>query len=174
MAPCKEERFVHLYHDGELDPHQAAHFTAHLEQCAQCRALLRELQNLSGLFSHMPALEPAPGFEARVRARIQNHESEIQAVPQRTDMGRWYRTLTAAAACLALVLCSLLTLHSEETPPLEILAPHQVAQSTLAASRQTSRDLFNYVLTDQQSALLEQDDDQTLNLFYSSLEKNFM
>jgi anti-sigma factor RsiW len=165
---------VHLYHDGELDPHQAAHFTAHLEQCAQCRALLSELQSLSGLFALMPAPQPAPGFENRVRARIQNNESETLASPHGADMGRWYRKLCAAAACLALVFCSLLTLHSQETPPLEILAPHQVAESALATNQKTSQELYKYVLTGEQSALLEQDDDQTLNLFYSSLEKNIM
>jgi anti-sigma factor RsiW len=49
-------------------------FTAHLESCQECRAELREMQEISSAFVALRTPEeiaPAPGFYARVAQRVE-------------------------------------------------------------------------------------------------------
>ncbi len=49
-------------------------FTAHLESCEECRAEVREMQELSGVLQAIRApepLTPSPGFYARVAQRVE-------------------------------------------------------------------------------------------------------
>lgn len=131
-----------------------------------------DLRALSGLFSCTPSLKPAPGLKNRVLARIQN--SSLAPAAAQAGPAPFYQKLTAAAACLAVALSALLAAHAHSTPRLEVLAPHQVTLSSSRTDEQSGSSLFSYFMTPQQQALLEQDDDQTLDVFYASLEKSMM
>ncbi len=48
---CEHENLVHAYHDGELDRAASADALAHIQQCADCARLLRELRGVSGLLA---------------------------------------------------------------------------------------------------------------------------
>lgn len=52
-------------------------FTAHLENCEECRVEVAEMREISGALNALrpdrEALEPAPGFYARLTSRIDLH-----------------------------------------------------------------------------------------------------
>ena len=52
----------------------------HLDECAECRTLIRQDQALLDALATLPAFEPSPGFANRVMARV--------ALP-RPALARW-------------------------------------------------------------------------------------
>lgn len=56
---------------GEATPAQREEMRAHLEQCAECRALDRELRAVLALVDREPAAEAPPGFEQEMWARLE-------------------------------------------------------------------------------------------------------
>ncbi|MCS6951559.1 MAG: hypothetical protein RMK57_03400 [Bryobacterales bacterium] len=59
---------------GDFQPKVPPEFYAHLEACADCRALVKRMQAQAELFRQLRChaeLDPAPGFYARVAARIE-------------------------------------------------------------------------------------------------------
>jgi hypothetical protein len=81
---------------GVLTGRERAEALAHLDRCETCRAEVREL-TLTGeeLLGLMPAIEPPPGFETRVMARIGAGEARGSRV------SRTRRMLALAAVALA-------------------------------------------------------------------------
>jgi len=87
--------------DGETTAQEEKELLAHLEQCADCRALLAQLQTLRASFSDLEELTPAPeGFADRVMEKVRA-ESKPKVVPlfRRPQV----RALMGLAACA--VLC---------------------------------------------------------------------
>jgi Putative zinc-finger len=63
---------------GTLEPSERNSIEAHLGNCAACREELRGMEDLSLLFSSLrpqTAIEPAPGFYARVAAQIEERNA---------------------------------------------------------------------------------------------------
>ncbi|MEP0841818.1 MAG: zf-HC2 domain-containing protein [Phycisphaerae bacterium] len=64
---CNRSAEVHRYHDGELAAAQRAAVESHVDQCAECKALLSDLARLSALVAAAPrAALPEPAL-ARLR-----------------------------------------------------------------------------------------------------------
>ena len=87
--------------DGELDGAARARVTAHLADCADCRAYLAELTALHELLGGMEELEPPAALAERVMARVRA-ERMARRVP-----GRGWHGWAAAAACAAVALLAL-------------------------------------------------------------------
>lgn len=85
------------YLKGEIEENERGELSRHLEQCAECRDLARELkmvfQTLDGL-DKLDGLEPGPGFTAKVK-------QEILGLRQ---VRGWERILLPALASAAAVL----------------------------------------------------------------------
>lgn len=91
------ERQLSAYLDGELAPAEMAAARAHLAGCATCRVELEELRAGKDLLGRLRAMEPPPGFEATLHARVSR--------PGRTLWFAWPRPAMAlAAVALAVVL----------------------------------------------------------------------
>jgi anti-sigma factor RsiW len=56
---------------GEITPEQRAVMRSHLESCAECRALDRELRAVLALVDSEPMPEAPPGFEREMWARLE-------------------------------------------------------------------------------------------------------
>lgn len=85
--------------DGELTAQEEEQMHAHLEQCADCRALLEQLQTLRTSFSDLEEIPAPEGFADGVMRRIKA-ESKPKVIPlfKRPQI----RALTAMAACAVL------------------------------------------------------------------------
>jgi hypothetical protein len=110
MLDCRD-RLPDLvaYVDGELDAPRSAAIEAHLATCAACRAERELLAGTGRLLGAFAAPEPAPGFEARVRARIAAAEAAERkilapAVPAWRRLGA--RAAAPAAAAAAVLLAA--------------------------------------------------------------------
>lgn len=57
---CGRTVEIQLYHDGELGGADHEEVTAHLQECAECRRLLADLQRLSSLLSEAPLVQMRP------------------------------------------------------------------------------------------------------------------
>lgn len=88
------------YLDGELSVQEEKQMQEHLEQCADCRALLEQLQTLHTSFSDLEEIPAPEGFVDGVMSRIQA-ESKPKVVPlfKRPQ----FRAVMGMAACA--VLC---------------------------------------------------------------------
>jgi anti-sigma factor RsiW len=64
------------YLDGRATPAERREVEAHLGECAACRTRAEEFRRLWGVLEELPATEPSPAFDARLRQRI-------AAAPQR-------------------------------------------------------------------------------------------
>ena len=85
--------------DGELTAQEEEQMHAHLEQCADCRALLEQLQTLRTSFSDLEEIPAPDGFAEGVMSRIKA-QSKPKVIPlfKRPQI----RALTAVAACAVL------------------------------------------------------------------------
>jgi anti-sigma factor RsiW len=90
---CPEPDRIHAYFDGEFDAPSAAQIERHAETCADCRALLQDLQTTrSALRSLMP--RAAPG-DLRARLMIAlDEEAKSPPAPTFTAVRPAWRTRT--------------------------------------------------------------------------------
>jgi hypothetical protein len=89
---------------GEASPEQRAAMRAHLEGCADCQALDRELRGVLALVNNEPLPDAPPGFERDMWARVEPHlvtsvESGLGRTWWTFEVPRW--ALAAAAVALA-------------------------------------------------------------------------
>lgn len=89
---CEKIGQVQAYHDGELDAGGRVALEAHLAVCAECRALLSELQGLSSFLAQAPLAE----MPQRAVSRFEGSWYEARD----RGMVRVASWLTAAAAML--------------------------------------------------------------------------
>ncbi|MGI8961681.1 MAG: anti-sigma factor family protein [Bryobacteraceae bacterium] len=70
---CKEAcAFVDAYVDRELDLVRSVEFESHLETCADCRALCKQVEELrSAVRAYRPYFGAPEGLESRIRAQLQ-------------------------------------------------------------------------------------------------------
>jgi anti-sigma-K factor RskA len=84
-----------------LEPHERELFERHLEECAECRALLTELQPTVAALAYAESADPPPALRERIleAARAENGGKILQ-FPRR----RWLFPATAVAAAAAAVV----------------------------------------------------------------------
>jgi hypothetical protein len=63
---CDRLALVHAYHDDALAPSARVALEAHLDECADCRELLRDLRGLSNLIAAAPLVSMSPEAMARL------------------------------------------------------------------------------------------------------------
>jgi hypothetical protein len=113
-----EDALVELALGASPDP---AAVSAHLRDCADCRATYDDLaRDLEAALAAGPAIEPPAGFESRVLARLR---AEATPAPRRRVRGA---VLVAAAAAVGLVVGVLGLLGvqalTDDPPPGDVMA----------------------------------------------------
>ncbi|MBI4466519.1 MAG: zf-HC2 domain-containing protein [Acidobacteria bacterium] len=66
----REEEFI-PYLDARLSDTERRRLDLHLADCAACRARRDELRALLGVLGEWEAVEPSPGFDAALQARLE-------------------------------------------------------------------------------------------------------
>jgi anti-sigma factor RsiW len=83
---CAEALKVQAYFDGEVDPASAADIKQHIDGCAACAALLRELeQTRDAIREELPVRRAPPALCAQI---MQSLDREMAGENSRRD-GRW-------------------------------------------------------------------------------------
>ncbi len=90
-----ETRLI-AYLDGKANDADRREVESHLAACAACRTRASDFRALSGLLDGMPALEPTPSFDARLRQRI--------AAEPAPGWFAWLRPLPRFAMAVAMLL----------------------------------------------------------------------
>jgi anti-sigma factor RsiW len=130
---CEKTEQVHAYYDGEMPLSRRGEFESHLQTCADCRALLSDLLQVSELIASAPLAEMPP----LTMARLQN---TWDAVRDRSVM-RIASWLTAAAA--AVLIGALLLwpgqrrdegLRAATTWPAAVMPPDDSRDSDVASA----------------------------------------
>ncbi len=70
MSCTKMESRILEYLDGRLKESERLDVEKHLASCAPCSVRVNEFRAVSGLLDELPAIEPSPEFDVRVRARV--------------------------------------------------------------------------------------------------------
>jgi anti-sigma factor RsiW len=95
---CKEIEFALLGNlDGRLNQKEREALEGHLAGCSACRTRAEELRRVWGALDRLPAAEPSPVFDARLRARL-----AAEARPSRWWV-RWLLEPRFVVAVVALV-----------------------------------------------------------------------
>jgi anti-sigma factor RsiW len=125
MSCASAEALLEAYHDHELDSAQQAELTAHLADCASCRAALERLSQLSAAV-HKPEFhfQPPAYLESRVRGALRQ-----TSAPATIRVRHDFRTWLALAAVLVLAVAvawSVLGIRSRLSNP-QIIAREVVS-----------------------------------------------
>lgn len=95
-----EAEEVMAYLDGELAPARATEVAAHLEQCAECRALDTDLRRVSGQIAAWQ-VEPSPErLEEQVTSALKDRQSQ-EVITAKSPRRPWFRRrwVLALAGC---------------------------------------------------------------------------
>lgn len=103
MFACRRVRaLAGDYLDDVLSPDREAKLEAHLDRCEECRRYMEGLTRLVRETRRVEMLEPTPGFEARLRRRLQEDVVEIP-LPRPERAPSWRIAPVAVAASLVLL-----------------------------------------------------------------------
>ena len=83
-----------------LDDHERAAFERHLDECADCRAELANLQEATTALAYAESAEPPPALRERILEATRSENGKVVQFPRR----RWLFPATAAAAAAAAVV----------------------------------------------------------------------
>lgn len=103
MRSCEEiEILINLYLDNMLTSEERQTLEKHLEECSDCRTKFEELVVMKSALSEM--MEEIPvNLHAQIMAYVDNNtRKEKPVIPFYRK--KWYRALTAAAACVLLAV----------------------------------------------------------------------
>ncbi len=82
---CREARKkISAYLDCELDDSALRRLESHLDQCADCREALGDLQGVNDILRSMPMIELGPHFAARMVRMV----NETATMGEIGDLGR--------------------------------------------------------------------------------------
>jgi anti-sigma factor RsiW len=121
------------YIDGRLTGHQAVELKAHLDECADCAALLAGLRSTAQVLDQVVGGTTAPfALTERCLAALQREAAAIPAARAHRAELRWrpLRALALAAASLALAITGL----SLIAPPAYAMVVSNVARLSAQAS----------------------------------------
>jgi anti-sigma factor RsiW len=87
---CAESTRVHAYFDGELDVLSAAEFERHSGTCAECRELLRDLEQMRAALRRDLTYEGAsPALRARITRSLDQESAVRSPQPGRERLKSW-------------------------------------------------------------------------------------
>jgi len=90
-VPCAESSRVQAYFDGEVDSMSAANFERHLDHCAECRAELKDLEQVrTALRRELPYERAPPELRARIMSAL-DRESAVSAIRPKEPRTRAWR-----------------------------------------------------------------------------------
>jgi anti-sigma factor RsiW len=112
MSCERMDNRILAYMHGRLKESEHAEVEKHLSTCAACRVRASEFRSVSELLDELPAIEPSPAFDVRVRARI-------AAEPARQSWWAWLRPSprVALAAGTLLAAAVWVSYNSTVNPP---------------------------------------------------------
>jgi anti-sigma factor RsiW len=106
---CQEARqLIDAYVDQELDLVRSLDFDRHLEDCAECRALREEVEELgSALRTHTPYFAAPDGLEKRIRAQLRPPAAGQTRTVRRHTWLEW-RPFAVACSVVGLAIFSVI------------------------------------------------------------------
>jgi len=118
MSCKKMEGRILGYLDGRLSESERLDAEKHLAACVACRLRVNEFRAVSGLLDELPAIEPSPAFDLRVRARV-------AAEPVKESWWAWLRVsprvaFVAPALLLAAILIGYWRPNTPTAPPIDM------------------------------------------------------
>ena len=119
--------------DGELTTREEEQMNAHLEQCAECRALLEQLQTLRTSFSDLEEIPAPEGFVGKVMDSIKA-ESTLKVVPlfKRPQMRAVMGLAACAVLCIGVGRVALTGMNSSaEAAPMAIPVAPPIPESAM-------------------------------------------
>jgi len=135
---CREyDTQIGDYVDGTLDEGTRTSFDAHLSTCAQCRAVVADLEVIRTTSLALEGQVPPPHVWRKLSAALEAEPRRVPAV-WGLPAGRWWQTLAAAATTITLVVSlswlggRLVPVAAE--PPPSIDAEYHVAERHLTGA----------------------------------------
>ncbi len=124
MMSCKYTADKILaYLDGRASAAERRELEAHLNCCADCRARVEEFRRLWSVLDELPAIEPSPAFDARLRERI-------AAAPQ-PALWSWLAPAPRVLAAFAAMLLVAAWLSWQSPMPAPETRPFEPSRSEL-------------------------------------------
>lgn len=111
--------------DGTLSETEAARLQSHLAQCADCRSLLRDMQDLHAALRSLPAPEPPADLTDRILANLAADNVTAFPAKRAAPWRRW----AASAAVVALVLAGTWGLRERGGQSADLTAPANGVQA---------------------------------------------
>lgn len=116
------------YLDGRASAAERREAEAHLGECAACRTRVEEFRRLWGVLDELPAAEPSPAFDARLRQRI-------AAAPQ-PSLWNWLAPAPRVAfAFAAMLLLAVWLSWQSPRPAVESLRAEQRSEQEFSMIR---------------------------------------
>lgn len=134
MSHSKLRARLNDYVDRELPGTQRAEVSAHLKQCEECAAEVRELDRAVALLRRLPEPELPPGFADAVCDRIRAGESEPRWLRGLRACFQPALTVTATAAVAGLAVFAVVR---SDLPDAGKAPVHEVAQIEIDAPTAT-------------------------------------
>ena len=126
---CDQLRDRHSeYLDGQLLPHEAAAFQAHIDECAACARYDRVLRHGLGLVRDLSELRPSDDFQQRLQHRLFHLQDD--AMLRRREPFNGFTSAAAVAAILVVFAWSAVLLRERVIATTEV-ASVDVAEATL-------------------------------------------
>jgi len=135
---CLEREKLFAYRHQLLDGREEGAVRAHLADCGPCRAALDEYRRLDSVLEEWKAVEPRPGFDARLRAALE----QSATAPPSSLRGLWgtiwglgsLRWLAPALALAVVVVVSVVALRLRPPHPAPGSAVPQAAQPPMPSA----------------------------------------
>jgi hypothetical protein len=75
---CHETDRLKEYAYGLMNEANTAELRAHLDECSRCREVVQQHHRLGAVLDEWKVGEPTPGFDARVRMAVDQHQAQSQ------------------------------------------------------------------------------------------------
>lgn len=126
---CQEVRgLVDAYIDRELDVATALQFERHLTECAACRAICDQYQQLhDSVRAQIPYFEAPKGLEDRIRTKLRSAGRDEEKNMWGTRLPHWRGWALAASFTILLVASTILFRTVVRPPVSEVLAEQVVS-----------------------------------------------
>ena len=105
MSCERMENKILPFVDGRLKSSEMLEVEKHLAACPACSLRVNEFRAVSGLLGELPAIEPSPAFDVRVRARV-------AAEPVKQGWWAWFAPSPRVAFAASMLLLATVWLGS--------------------------------------------------------------